>query len=179
MNSDFSECEGQYCHELPTSQLLIFLCVSNKQTQKLDHLTSLMKLSNTSTTITEILWLLVCVELSTRYLFAVIAHMSNYNKLGLGMILLLPALMGIFFNRVFNLQGTAFLENEWQEVHILSGRIFKYIRPGIQSIMACILYTFQGPLWHLFSYKDFFSCYDYAILQSHVSLPIKTLRRCK
>lgn len=84
MNADFSECEGQYCHKLPTSQHLIFLSVINKQNQKLDHLTSLMKLSNTCTTITEILWFLVCVELSTKYLFAVIGHISNCNKVGLG-----------------------------------------------------------------------------------------------
>lgn len=155
MNSDFSECEGQYCHKLPTSQHLIFLCVSNKQTQKLDYLSSLMKLSNTSTTITEILWSLVCVELSTKHLLAVIAHMSNYNKLGLGMILLLPALIGIFLIEFLSFKGLLF----WQwvtEVHVLSGRIFIYIKPGIQSIMVPILYPFQAPLWHLFSCKDFF-----------------------
>lgn len=67
-----------------------------------------MKLSNTSTTITEILWLLVCVELSTKYLFAVIAHMSNYNKLGLGMILLLPAVMGIFLIEFLTFKGLLF-----------------------------------------------------------------------
>lgn len=69
------------------------------------------------------------------------------------MSLSLPALMGIFIyfliiflNRVFNIQVTVFLENEWQEVHVSSGRIFTYIKSSLQSIMVPILYPFQGPL---------------------------------